>query len=369
MHSIGLSNSDLDALTANYPMHYPECWKRASRIRTTIELEIDYLRLYSRFGTHSTAGLPPEYQRWKTAKIHTSNITYGGIRLHAPERLHYLLNFAGTIQAELLIYKDQAWLLSFESASLNGLKYDMLAEWQELSTQPTYRELAAADEQVHDPAGRHRTPCNQTDKILAGTAIMGLGMGLLAYVGASMFAVVPMLIGLALILPCLHKDILPTKRCGRLVRFPSMQHIALPFESDLQCYRCGHVLLVEHRRTLDVSSTAILYVDDSPGNLHIAPAYIDNQLTHWPDRDAFSLWVNVSLEPHLLAFPLVALLMFAGFNLLAVGGASFDAWLFGYSLSGACILLALWRSWRVKAKNLLFNSFNKEAVEFHLSGP
>lgn len=368
MHPIELSNSDLDALKANYPMLYPECWKRASRIRTTLELEIDYLRLYSRFGTQSTAGLPTEYQPWKMAKIHASNITYGGIRLHAPERLHKVLSFAGTIQAELLVYKDQAWLLSFESASLNGLKYDLLAEWQELSARPTYRELVAADEQVHDPAGKHREPSNLTDKILTGTAIMGLGMGLLAYVGASMFAVVPMLIGLALILPCLHTDILPTKRSGRLVRFPSIQHITLPFESDLQCYRCGHVLLVEHRKTLDVSSTAILYVDNSPGNLHIAPAYIDNHLAHWPDRDAFAVWVNASLEPHLLAFPLVALLMFAGFNLLAVGGASFDAWLFGYSLSGVCILFALWRSWRAKAKHLLFKSFDKEAIEFHLSG-
>lgn len=369
MQSIGLSNSDLDALTANYPMLYPECWKRASRIRTTIELDIDYLRLYSRFGTHSTADLPAEYQRWKKAKIYSSNITYKGIELHAPERLHSLLSFAGTINAELLIYKNQAWLLSFESTALNGLKYDLLAEWQALSSRPTYRELVAADEQVHDPAGKHREPCNLTDKILTGTVIMGLGMGLLAYLGASMFAIVPMLIGLALILPSLRADILPMKRRGRLIWLPSIEHLTFPFESDLQCYRCGHILLVKPRRHLNASTPVVLYVDDSPGHLYIAPAYIDNRLTHWPDRDAFTLWVDASLEPYNLALPLVALLLFAGFNLLAVGSDSFDAWLLGYSLSGACILFTLWRSWCSKARHLLFKSFDKEALEWHLSVP
>lgn len=368
MHSTELNESDLAALEANYPILYPACWRQATRIRTTINLEISYLRLYSRYGTSSTADLPTEYQRWKKAKIYSSNITYGGMEFHAPQRLHSLLSFAGTMNAELLVYANQAWLLSFESAALNGLKYDIFAEWQALSNLPTYRKLTAADEQIHDPAGRHREP-HLDERILAGTVIMGLCMGLFAYVGASMFAVLPLLIGLALILPSLHSDIFPAKRWGRLILLPTIERLTLPFKSDLQCYRCGHVLLVQHRRDLNTSIPVVLYVDNSPGHLHIAPAYIDNRLTHWPDRDAFTLWVNMSLEPYNIALPLIPLLLFAGFNLLAVRGDSFDGWLLGYSLSGACILFALWRSWRSKARHQLLKSFNKEILECHLPAP
>ncbi|WP_415753551.1 hypothetical protein [Pseudomonas leptonychotis] len=356
-----LCGVDFAALSANYPELYPARFKKAQRIRAHVALKIEYQLMVSRRISDTDANAPVEIRRWKRAIIHDGYSALDGVRLHVPKRLQALLSLSHHIHLDCLIWGNEAWLLAFESHHVAGLQHDLLAEWHALTAMQPVRRLSAQEERIYAPFAEPLEEHDQSNWLIAATAIMCGGMLILSYLDISFMGLLPLALGLSIILWQLRLELFPPKRSGRLLRIERpLERINLRNETPIHWYRCGELLIKQDYDVLepDAGYGGLIYVDTSPGHLQIKLARIGQRLMAWRCRDSFLAWLHATLEPWLIALPLILLVLISLVQLLLVATESFDPWLLGYSLLGAGTLMTCWHRWSNEAKRSLIACFD-----------
>lgn len=361
MHQNDLSEADFAALSANYPELYPARFKKAQRIRAQVVLKIEYQLMVSRRISDTDANAPVEIRQWKRATLIDNYSTVDGVRLHAPKRLHALLSLAHNIHIDCLVWENEAWLLAFESPHVAGLRHDLLAEWHALTTTQPVRLLSAQEERIYAPFAESLEEHDQSNWLIVATAIMCGGMLIMSYLDVAFMGLLPLTLGLSILLWQVRLELFPPKRSGRLLPIEHpLERINLCNETPVHWYHCGELLVKQDYDVLDPDAGygGLIYVDTSPGYLQIRLARIGPRLMAWRCRDSFLAWLHATLEPWLIALPLILLMLICLGQLLLVATESFNPWLLGYSLLGAGTLMTCWYRWGNEAKRSLIACFD-----------
>lgn len=358
---IKLTSDELSALTANYGLGNTNKWQKAERVKTIISLVITYR------DAPYIETIPMPLREWLSIHVYSSHPCLGGMRVHAPKRLQALLSTSSEYEVDCLVSNDEVWVIAFKAIHYATFKHDLLTEWQALSRLTPIHIRNPQEEWLYNPSSEHRELGKYAQWTVISIIVIGFGLLLFARAGLSPLGAFPLLVGLAMLLQQLRRDIFPETVHGTLLSIHhKFKRVGPNLDWPIAWYHSGDLLLEqEHLQpSAEDNSVALIYVDTTPGYFRIKIARAGEQLMAWRSRDVFNHWLEAKLDWGLVAIPVSFLLgvgvfhghLMAGVNPMRnatvfndLTQTDFDHWVFSYCLTAAAVLLCCWRCWRRSA--------------------